>query len=80
MNGARLFQIVLGDRTRGSGHKSKRKKFHMNTRNNFFALSLASTGKRCPRFMWSLPLRRLTHPDAFLWNLVQGTRFSRELD
>lgn len=53
----------------------------MNTRNNFLALSVTScTGKSCPGFLWSLPLRRLTHPDAFLWNLVQGTRFSRELD
>jgi len=37
-DGARPFPVVPRYRTRGNGHKLKHKKFHLNTRKNFFAL------------------------------------------
>ena len=44
--------VVPSDRTRGNGHKMKHRKFHLNTRKNFFTLRVTGTG--CPEELWHL--------------------------
>ncbi|KAF4789359.1 hypothetical protein TURU_152076 [Turdus rufiventris] len=43
---ARAFSVVPSGRTGSSGHKMKYKKFHLNTRKNFFALRVAEHWNR----------------------------------
>jgi len=48
-DGARLFSVVLRDRTRGNGHKLKQGKIQLNTRKNFFPLRVMEQWNRLPR-------------------------------
>jgi len=46
---ARLFSVMPSNRTRGNGHKPKHKKFHLNTRKNFFTPRVTEYWNRLPR-------------------------------
>jgi len=48
-DGARLFPVVPSNRTRGNGHRLKQRKFHLNTRKNFFPLRVTEPWHRLPR-------------------------------
>ncbi|GAB0203605.1 hypothetical protein GRJ2_002826100 [Grus japonensis] len=71
--GARLSPVVPSDRTRGSRHKLEQRKFHLNTRKNFFTLRVTEHWDRLPREAVEPPSLEIfkTPLDAILCDLLQ---------
>jgi len=74
--------VVLSNRTRGSGHKVKQRKFQLNTRKNFFPLRVTEHWHRLPREAVDSSSLEIfeTHLDAVLCSLLTLLRQGVGLD
>lgn len=71
MDRARLFSLVPNGNTRGNRHKSKRRKFHLNIRKNFFTLNVTDHRNKLHREVVESLLKIFkTCLDTFFCNLL----------
>jgi len=69
VEGTRLFSMVPSSRTRGNGHKLKRKNFHMNMRKNLLESYITLEYGTKTKDFSSLEILK-TFLDAFLCSLL----------
>ena len=70
--------MTCSNRTRDNGQNPEHRKFHKNVRKNFCTVSVTENWDRLPRETGESPPETVkTHPAASLYDLPQGTCFSR---
>jgi len=74
-DGAKPFSVVPSDRTRGSEHKLKQRKFQLKMRKHVFSLRVKEHWDRLPREIVESPFLEIfkTHMDLVPCSLLQVT-------